>query len=130
MKESFTNKSFSMIQRNLFSECKDEFSISAFQPNYFLWFIWFLSVGRAIRTSHFVLAFLCTLNINCWLFFISNEKGNSLYLWLYRRHFHQSTHASRSIFCIHFCKFLINYVIKIIYFPPNISKRKKIRILY
>ena len=27
--------------------------------------------------------------------------------------------ASRSIFCIHFTNFLINYMIKIIYFLPN-----------
>ena len=41
-----------------------------------------------------------------------------------------SSRASRSIFCIHFSNFLLNYMIKIIYFLPNLSKRKNNRRLY
>ena len=41
-----------------------------------------------------------------------------------------SSWHSRSIFCMHFCNFLINYMIKIIYFLPNLSKRKNNLRLY
>ena len=44
--------------------------------------------------------------------------------------FHHDTRDSRSIFCIDFCTFLINYIIKIIYFFPNISIKKNDRRLY
>ena len=37
---------------------------------------------------------------------------------------------SHSIFCIHFCNFLINYMTKIIYLLPSNSKRWKNRRLY
>ena len=38
--------------------------------------------------------------------------------------------AKCSIFCIHFSNFLINYMVKIIYFLPNLSKRKNTRRVY
>ena len=63
----------------------------------------------------------------------SSETENSIYLRFYRpqgTHSHYDTRASRSIFCIHFRNFLINYMIKIIYFLPNTSKRKNNRRLY
>ena len=43
---------------------------------------------------------------------------------------HHTTRASISIFCKHFCNFLINYMIKIIYILSNILKRNKNRRLY
>ena len=41
-----------------------------------------------------------------------------------------SSWNSRLISCIRFCNFLVNYTIKIIYFVPNISKRKNNHRLY
>ena len=48
----------------------------------------------------------------------------------YSVHSHHDARASRSIFCIHFSNFLINYMVKIIYFFSNLSKRKNNRRLY
>ena len=45
-------------------------------------------------------------------------------------HSHHDARALRSIFCIYFSNFLINYMIKIISFLPNLSKRKNNRRLY
>ena len=53
------------------------------------------------------------------LFLISNGKGNSINLSFYRSwetHSHHDTRSPRSIFYVHFCNFLISYMIKIIYF--------------
>ena len=61
-------------------------------------------------------------------FFSLSETENSIYLRLYRpygTHSHHDTRASRSIFCVHFCNFLINYMIidKFIFF--QISQKGK-----
>ena len=58
-----------------------------------------------------------------------NKKFNLLKALSPLRNTFSSWH-SRSIFCIHFSNFLINYMIKIIYFLLNISKRKNNRRLY
>ena len=67
-------------------------------------------------------------------FFLNlSETGNSIYLRLYQpwgTYSHHDARASHSIFCIHFSNFLINYMIKIIYFLPYLSRRKNNRRLY
>ena len=75
------------------------------------------------------LSFLCPLHTNCYFYF------------KWRRTFHLLkalstswntfwSRYSRSIFWIHFCNFLINYMIQTIYFLPNISKSRNNRGLY
>ena len=48
------------------------------------------------------------------MFFMKKKGKNSINVVS-----HHDARASRSIFCIHFTNFLINYMIKIIYFLPN-----------
>ena len=59
---------------------------------------------------------------------ISNEKGNSIYSRLYQAqetHSHQDTRALRSIFCIHFCNFLVIYITKKNLFYSKYLKKEK-----
>ena len=91
--------------------------------------IWYWSTSQFYNIVNVNYIYSKLLN----LYLISNERGNLIYLKLYRHwgiHSHHDTGASLSIFCIHFCKFLINYIFKMIYFLSNISIQKNNRRLY
>ena len=75
--------------------------------------------------------------INFFYLMIPSWRKNAKFIRIYYKnlpaswaHFHHGARASRSIFCIHFSNFIINYMIKIIYFLSNLSKKKNNRELY
>ena len=68
--------------------------------------IWYWNWSQFYNIVDVNYIFLKLLN----LFLILNEKGNSIYLRLYRpqgTHSHHDIRALCSIFCIHICNFLI-----------------------